>query len=129
MIYLLAYRLSNGKQALAVSNENTFVGTENLEEAKNLIPHWNGYHVAGMTWSTSATLYWMSYHPHIVQFNTMDEVAEILKMTPENTITKQHTAWGSARYTIISDEAKLNVAFDPKLIDEGVDSAKPFYEK
>lgn len=129
MIYLLAYKLANGKQALAVSNENTFVGSEDLEEAKKLVPNWNGYHVADLTWSTSATLYWVSFHPHIVAFNNLEEMIELLPKGQESQITRESNVWGSARYTIIKDDAVLNVAFDPKLIDEGINTAKPFWEK
>lgn len=129
MIYLLAYKLANGKQALAVSNENTFVGSEDLEEAKKLVPNWNGYHVADLTWSTSATLYWVSFHPHIVGFNNMDEMIELLPKGQESQITRESNIWGSARYVVIKEDAQLNVVFDPKLIDEGINTAKPFWEK
>lgn len=128
MIYLLAHKLSNGKQALAVGKDDNLVGTEDLEEAKKLIPNWNGYHVVDNTWSASATLYWMSYHPHIVSFNNIEEVAAVLQKG-ENVITRESNVWGSARYTIIGDHVKLNVVFDPRLIDEGVNTAKPFYER
>lgn len=129
MIYLLAHQLSSGKKALAISKDNCFVGTEDLEQAKKLIPNWNGYHVAHRTWSTSATLYWMSYHPCIAAFKSMDDIEKVLQDGEERLIMNEHNIWGSARYTIIKDNAELNIVFDPKLIDEGVDTAKPFWEQ
>lgn len=129
MIYLLAHQLVNGKKALAISQENTFVGTEDLEQAKTLVPNWNGYHVVDRTWSTSATLYWMSFHPCIAAFESMKEVEKVLMDGDDRRITTESNAWGSARYTIIKEDAQLNIVFDPKLIDEGIDTAKPFYEQ
>lgn len=125
MFYVLAYNLSNGKKALAYNDG--IVGAETLEEAKKLIPNWNGYHKAGLTWSTTATLYWMSYHPHIVTFNDIEEIEPLIHS--ERKVLTERNHWGSAKYILLVDNCQLNVIFDPKLIDEGFDTAKPFYEK
>jgi hypothetical protein len=124
MIYLLAYKLANGNKALAINSDNAFMGTENLEDAKKLVPNWNGYHVASMTWSTSATLYWIAFHPHIVGFESMEEVEKIL--VDKKKIHERSFA-GAATYTLVNSE--MNVIFDPKLIDEGMNTAKPFWEE
>jgi len=125
MVYLLAHLLSGDRKALAVI-DGEFRGSENLEEAKKLIPNYNGYHAAGHTWSTSATLYWMSYHPCIVQFESLKEVEEALL---DKKIIGESAAWGRATYTLVKPETKLNIVFDPALIDAGVNTAKPFYEQ
>jgi hypothetical protein len=125
MIYLLAYKLANGNKALAINDNNAFIGTENLEDAKKLIPKWNGYHVVDMTWSASATLYWMAFHPHIVGFESMKEVEKIL--VDKKKIHERSFA-GSVNYTLVNSE--MNVIFDPKLIDrETFETAKPFWEE
>jgi hypothetical protein len=129
MIYLLAYQLSDGTKALAVS-DLVFVGSENLEEAKKLVPNWNGYHKADITWSASATLYYASFHPCIVAFNSYDDVDAILIKDSEGNsqMTYKREIWGSARYTVIKKEPQWNVVFDPQLIDQGFNIAQPFYE-
>jgi hypothetical protein len=126
MIYLIAYQLSDGKKALAVDQQNAFCGGEVLEETKKNLPNYNGYHAAGTTWSASATIYWMQYRPCVVGFNSMDEIKESLL---DHKIIRAHSVAGSANYTLIKDDFNLNIVFDPKLIDENVDTAKPFYEK
>lgn len=123
MIYLLAYKLANGNSALAIEGQS-FVGGEDLEEAKKLVPEWNRYHVADHTWSTSATLFWMAFHHHIVAFETLDDVEKVLL---DKKIIHERSFAGSATYTLVRSE--MNVIFDPKLIDEGINTARPFYEK
>lgn len=125
MLYLLAHQLSNGKKAVAYNNG--VIGNVDLEEAKKMIPNWNGYHVAGTTWSASATLYWISYHPCIIQVADLEEIDSMIN--EERKITTERNVWGSATYLVLKDDANFNVVFDPKLIDEGISTAKPFYEK
>lgn len=125
MIYLIAYRLVGGEQGLAI-NGNAFHGSENLEELKTLLPDYNRYHAADRTWSTSATIYWMQYRPCIIAVNSLDEIAEVLV---DRKIIQASSIAGRAIYTLLKPDYKMNIAYDPKLIDEGVDTAKPFYEK
>jgi len=125
MIYLLAHRLTEGTEALAIA-DGAFCGGEDLEETKKLIPNWNGYHVAGLTWSTSATLYWMAYRPCIAEFNSLEELETFLL---DKKIIRAHAVYGGAQYTVVKKETPLKIVFDPKLIDEGIETAKPFWEK
>lgn len=125
MIYLIAYRLSGGEQGLAI-NGNAFHGSENLEELKTLLPDYNRYHVVDSTWSASATIYWMQYRPCIIAVDSLDEIAEVLV---DRKIRESSSIAGRAIYTLLKPEYKMKIAFDPKLIDDGIDNATPFYEK
>ena len=125
MIYLIAYRLVGGEQGLAI-NGNSFHGSENLEELKTLLPDYNRYHVVDNTWSTSAIIYWMQYKPCIIVVNSLDEIAEALV---DRKILQSSSIAGRAIYTLLKPDYKMNIAYDPKLIDRGLNTAKPFYEK
>jgi hypothetical protein len=124
MIYLIAYRI-DGKVGLAVT-DGAFNGGEDLEQTKSLLPDYNRYHVAGGTWSTSATIYWMQFRPCVLAFNDMKEVEEALF---DWKVLQSASIAGRGVYTILKPEYSPNIAFDPKLIDEGLKTAKPFYEK
>ncbi len=130
MIYLLAYQLPDGSKGLATTPEMTFVGSNDLEEAKKLVPNWNGYHKGGLTWSTSATLFYASFHPCIAQFDNYEQVFALLNIGEDGNspIKNQSFAWGRARFTVLKDNSELNIIFDPKLIDKGIETAKPFWE-
>lgn len=124
MIYLIAYRLVGGQQGLAI-NGTAFHGSENLDELKTLLPDYNRYHVADRTWSASAAIYWMQYRPCIIEVESLDEIAEVLI---DHKIIQSSSIAGRATYTLLKPEYKMKIAYDPKLIDEGVNTAKPFYE-
>lgn len=125
MIYLIAYRLVGGEQGLAI-NGNAFHGSENLEELKTLLPDYNRYHVVDNTWSASATIYWMQYRPCIIAVNSLDEIAEVLV---DRKIQQSSSIAGRAIYTLLKPDYKMNIVYDSRLIDERVNTAKPFYEK
>lgn len=125
MIYLIAYRFSDDKIGLAVNQNGSFTGGENLEETKKNLPDYNRYHAADITWSTSATIYWMQFRPCVLSFESLKEVEEALL---DKKILQGTSMAGRAVYTLLKPEYKLNIAFDPKLIDEGVETAKPFWE-
>ena len=124
MIYLIGYRI-DGQKGLAVDN-GAFNGSEDLEQVKTLLPDYNRYHAADRTWSTSATIYWMQFMPCVFSFNDMKEVEEALL---DKKILQSASIAGRAIYTLFKPDYTPTIAFDPKLIDEGVDTAKPFYEK
>ena len=115
MIFLIAYRV-DGKVGLAVSN-GAFNGGEDLEQTKSLLPNYNRYHVAGNTWSTSATIYWMQFMPCVLAFNDLKEVEEALL---DKKVIQSASIAGRAIYTLLKSDYNAKIAFDPKLIDYGI---------
>lgn len=124
MLFLLAHKLSDGRQALAINN-GCFCGYEDLEEAKKCIPDWNKYHKSGLTWSTSAALYHISFNPCIAEVRDLDEVESILA---DRKFVTERTTWGSAVYTVVKPDS-LRIVFERKLMDEGFNTATPIWEK
>jgi hypothetical protein len=125
MIYVVAGKIDN-KNILLLGKDNSLTGSENLEEAKKLLPNFNGYHKAGTTWSTSASIYWMTFQPRLIQFTDMQEIESALLDRKIHGITNIS---GSVIATYLKEEYPVNVVMECPLIDERVNEAKPFYEK
>ncbi len=125
MLYLLAGTVEN-KNVLFLSKENTFMGSENLEEARKLLPDLNRYHKAGTTWSTTAALWWMTFKPKLIIFEGLQEVETALL---DRRVKRHSNISGSITATDLKEDFIIKIQEECRLIDEGFDTAKPFYEQ
>ncbi len=73
MFYILAHVVKD-RNIVIISHDNTIQGTEKESEALGMLPNFDTYHGRGLTWSTSATLYWMNFQPRIITFKDMEEL-------------------------------------------------------
>ena len=122
MIYIVGGKFNN-IPFLIVTKDGHFQGSENLQEAIEQLPDFNGYHAAGYTWSCSATIFWMQFSPCLYSFANMDEVKSLL-------VSEEVFSFRSFAGHV--NGVKLNAAppivQKSVLIDEDVRHAKPFYE-
>lgn len=125
MIYLLAIT-AEGKNYIVLNDDNSLTGTENLEEAMKMLPDFNSYHKADMTWSASATLFWLTFRPKIIQMNSLDDVEKALD---GNKMYNLSAMQGYAKGALLKQDYVMDIVKEAPLIDENFNKAKPFYEK
>lgn len=125
MLYLVG-GVIEGKNVLFLDNNNAFQGSENMKEAEGLLPDLNGHHKAGVTWSTSASIWWMQFQPKLMEFQDLKEVEVALL---DRSVKKYSGMAGSVTATPLKDDFVVRVVKDGSLIDERFNTTKPFFEK
>lgn len=126
MLYIIGGKIENQNVLFLNKEDDSVIGGEDLEVVKGLLPNLNGYHAAGTTWSTSATLYWMTFQPRIFGFKDMKEIEDALLDRRKKQFS---SSFGRQMGLSLKEDYTANVIEECKLIDEGVNTAKPFYEK
>ena len=77
MIYVIGGKFQNIPY-LIVTKEGKFQGSDDVSEAMEMLPNFNGYHAAGYTWSCSAAIFWGEFNPCLYSFADMAEVKSML---------------------------------------------------
>lgn len=114
MLYLIGYNIE-GKNVLHLTDDNSLRGSENIEQAKNMLPDLNPIHKRGYTWSMSAAIYWMFFKPRLFSFENMAQVEQALHN--RHIMQYSHTS-GHVNGLQLKDDYKVNVVEECKLITE-----------
>lgn len=125
MTYLVGGTVDS-KNVLFLGDDNSLTGSENLEEAKALLPNLNGHHKAGHTWSASATIWWMTFKPRLLAFADLAEVESALR---DNKVEVFRNIAGAIRAVTLREDYTPNIVEHAPLMNEGIEDAVPFYER
>lgn len=125
MIYIIIFRHAEGS-FISVSKEGKIFGGNDIEKVKEIFPDYNRYHVANNTWGASATIWWMTFHPCIVELNSSDELAQYIL---EPSVYRLGGLAGSELGCKVNPDILKFKVWEKPLIDKGIENAKPFYEK
>lgn len=108
MIYLIAYTIE--KETVLAINNCAFIGGEDLDEVKKLLPDYNKYHNRSYTWSMSAAIHWLNFPSKVIEVASLDEVDD--NLLDRQIITNSSVA-GKVSYV------KLKKGYEPKTLVKG----------
>ena len=112
MPYLLGFQIE-GKNVLAIGDQNGFMGTDDAGEALKMLPDYQADHERSYTWSMSACMHWMQFSPRLFFFDDLDDIDQALL---DKKIYDAGSIAGRVKYTQLRSDYLPNVAHVSKLI-------------
>lgn len=115
MIYLIGVTIE-GNHGLHISDDNSFTGSENKEEAIALLPDYRTNHLRNYESSMSATIYQMTFGIKLLEFKDMAEVQESIGDDPR--IKLAHHVSGRVNFVPFIDGYKIKIAHNGKFLPD-----------